>query len=82
MNSPGAVKAFQLIQDMYQKHQMIPRGALSWDNSGNNKVYQGKQVAFAHDSLSIFSSLLIDDKELADRTGLFPRPGAPAGGRR
>ena len=64
---------------MYQKHQMIPRGALSWDNSGNNKVYQGKQVAFAHDSLSIFSSLLIDDKELADRTGLFPAPGGPGG---
>lgn len=79
VNSPGAVKAFQLIQDMYQKHQMIPRGALSWDNSGNNKVYQGKQVAFAHDSLSIFSSLLIDDKELADRTGLFPAPGGSGG---
>ena len=79
VNSPGAVKAFQLVQEMYQKHQMIPRGALSWDNSGNNKVYQGKQVAFAHDSLSIFSSLLIDDKELADRTGLFPAPGGSGG---
>jgi multiple sugar transport system substrate-binding protein len=53
VNSPAGVKAFQLIQDMYQKHQMIPRGALSWDNSGNNKVYQSRQVAFAHDSLSI-----------------------------
>src|SRR5262249_29559114 len=79
VNTPAAAKAFQLIEDMYQKHQMIPRGALSWDNSGNNKAYQSRQVAFAHDSLSIFSSLLLDDKDLADRTGLFPAPGGPGG---
>ena len=79
INSPGSVAAFQLIQDMYQKHQIIPRGALSWDNSGNNKAYQSRQVAFAQDSTSIFSSLLLDDKDLADRTGLFPAPGGPGG---
>jgi multiple sugar transport system substrate-binding protein len=79
INSPGSVAAFQLIQDMYQKHQIIPRGALSWDNSGNNKAYQSRQVAFAQDSTSIFSSLLLDDKDLADRTGLFPAPGGSGG---
>ena len=79
VNSPAAVKSFQLIKDMYQKHQLIPRGAVSWDNSGNNKAYQSKQVAFAQDSPSIFSYLLLEDKDLADRTGLFPAPGGPGG---
>jgi multiple sugar transport system substrate-binding protein len=79
VNSPGTVKAFQLIKDMYQKHQIIPRGAVSWDNSGNNRAYQSRQVAFAHDGLSIFTYLLGTDKDLADRTGLFPAPGGPAG---
>jgi hypothetical protein len=79
VNSPEGVKAVQLIRDMYQKRRMIPREVLSRDNSGNNKVYQGRQVAFAHDSLRIFSSLLIDDKHLAGRTGLFLAPGCPGG---
>jgi multiple sugar transport system substrate-binding protein len=39
VNSPGSIRAFQLIKDLYQKHQVIPRGAVSWDNSGNNKAY-------------------------------------------
>jgi multiple sugar transport system substrate-binding protein len=78
-NSPGTVKAFQLIKDMYHKHQIIPRGAVTWDNSGNNKAYQSKQVAFVHDGTSIFSYLLLEDRDLADRTGLFPAPGGPAG---
>jgi multiple sugar transport system substrate-binding protein len=68
-----------LIKDMYHKHQIIPRGAVSWDNSGNNKAYQSKQVAFVHDGMSIYSSLLSTDTDLADRTGLFPAPGGPAG---
>ena len=36
-NSPGAVKGFQLIKDMYLKHQIIPKGTLSWDNSGQQQ---------------------------------------------
>jgi multiple sugar transport system substrate-binding protein len=79
VNSPGSVRAFQLIKDMYHKHQIIPRGAVSWDNSGNNKAYQSRQAAFVHDGMSIYSTLLSTDKDLADRTGLFPAPGGPAG---
>ena len=78
-NSPGAVKAYQLIKDMYVKHQIIPRGTLAWDNSGNNKAYQSKQVAFVYNPPSVYSYLLQEDKELAAKTGLFPAPGGPAG---
>jgi multiple sugar transport system substrate-binding protein len=78
-NSPGSVKGFQLIKDMYSKHQIIPKGTLSWDNSGNNKAYQSKQVAFVYNPPSIYSYLLQEDKELAAKTGLFPAPGGPGG---
>jgi multiple sugar transport system substrate-binding protein len=78
-NSPGAVKGYQLIKDMYVKHQIIPRGTLAWDNSGNNKAYQSKQVAFVYNPPSVYSYLLQEDKDLAARTGLFPAPGGPAG---
>lgn len=78
-NSAGSVKAFELIRDMYHKHKIIPRGTLSWDNSGNNKAYQSGQVAFVFNPTSIYSTLLRENKSLADRTGLFPAPGGPAG---
>ena len=78
-NSPAAVKGYQLIKDMYLKHQIVPKGTLSWDNSGNNKAYQSKQVAFVYNPPSIYSYLLQEDKELAAKTGLFPAPGGPGG---
>jgi len=78
-NSPATVKGFQLIKDMYLTHQIIPKGTLSWDNSGNNKAYQSKQVAFVYNPPSIYSYLLQEDKELAAKTGLFPAPGGPGG---
>ena len=74
-NSPGAVKGFQLIKDMYLKHQIIPKGTLSWDNSGNNKAYQSKQVAFVYNPPSVYSYLLQEDKETAAKTGPLPGPG-------
>ena len=78
-NSPGAVTGFQLIKDMYLKHQIIPKGTLSWDNSGNNKAYQSKQVAFVYNPPSVYSYLLQEDKETAAKTGIFPAPGGPGG---
>jgi multiple sugar transport system substrate-binding protein len=78
-DSPAAVKGFQMIKEMYSTHQIIPKGVLSWDNSGNNKAYQSKQVAFAYNPPSIYSYLLQEDKETAAKTGLFPAPGGPGG---
>jgi multiple sugar transport system substrate-binding protein len=79
LNSPGTVKAFQLIDDMFSKYKIIPRGSLSWDNSGNNKAYQAGQVAYALNPPSIYSSLIKDKSPFLDKTGLFPAPGGPAG---
>ncbi|HEV8308288.1 MAG TPA: extracellular solute-binding protein [Methylomirabilota bacterium] len=78
-NSPGTVQAFRLIDDMYNKHKIIPRGTLSWDNSGNNKAYESGQVAYVLNPPSIYSSLLNNKSPFLEKTGLFPAPGGPAG---
>jgi multiple sugar transport system substrate-binding protein len=79
INSPGTVQAFKLVDDMYNKHKIIPRGTLSWDNSGNNKAYESGQVAYVLNPPSIYSSLLTNKSPFLEKTGLFPAPGGPAG---
>ncbi len=81
LNSPGTVQAVKLIADMYNKHKIIPKGAISWDNQGNNKAYQSRQVIFVINASSIYAHLSESDKELYDVTGMLPAPGGPAGQR-
>jgi multiple sugar transport system substrate-binding protein len=81
LNSPGTVQAVKLIADMYLKHKIIPKGAISWDNQGNNKAYQSRQVIFVVNASSIYAHLAESDKELYDMTGMLPAPGGPAGQR-
>lgn len=77
--SDGTIEAFKLIDAMYNQHRIIPRGAVSWDNSANNKAYQSGQIAYALNPTSIYSSLITDKSELLDVTVLDIPPGGPAG---
>jgi multiple sugar transport system substrate-binding protein len=79
LHSKGTVQAVQLIADMYNKHKIIPKGTISWDNTGNNKAYQSRQVVFVVNPTSIYAHLAESDKELYDVTGLLPIPAGPAG---
>jgi multiple sugar transport system substrate-binding protein len=79
LNSPGTVQAVKLIADMYLKHKIIPKGTISWNNQGNNKAYQSRQVIFVVNSSSIYAHLSESDKELYDVTGILPVPAGPAG---
>jgi multiple sugar transport system substrate-binding protein len=79
LNSPGTVQAVKMIADMYNKHKIIPKGAVSWDNQGNNKAYQSRQVIFVLNASSIYAYLSESDKELYDITGMLPSPVGPAG---
>ena len=79
LNSPGTIQAVQLIADMVNKHKIIPKGAISWDNQGNNKAYQSRQVIFVLNPSSIYAHLAESDKELYDVTGMLPVPAGPAG---
>jgi multiple sugar transport system substrate-binding protein len=79
LHSQGTVAAVQLIADMFSKHKIIPKGAISWDNTGNNKAYQSRQVLFVLNPTSIYAYLAESDKELYNVTGLLPIPAGPAG---
>jgi multiple sugar transport system substrate-binding protein len=79
LNSPGTVQAVKLIGDMYLKHKIIPRGSISWDNQGNNKAYQSRQVVFVLNPSSIYAHMADSDKELYQVTGMLPVPAGPAG---
>jgi multiple sugar transport system substrate-binding protein len=79
LESDAAVQAFKLINTMYNDAKIIPRGALSWDNSGNNKAFQSGQVAYALNPTSIYSSLIADKSPFLEATILERPPGGPAG---
>ena len=79
LNSLGTVQAVKLIADMFHKHKIIPKGAISWDNQGNNKAYQSRQVIFVLNPSSIYAHLAESDKELYDVTGMLPLPAGPVG---
>jgi len=79
LHSKGTVAAVQLIADMFNKHKIIPKGTIGWDNTGNNKAYQSRQVIFVLNPTSIYAYLAESDKELYDNTGLLPIPAGPAG---
>lgn len=77
--SDAAVAGFKLINRMYNEDKIIPRGAVSWDNSGNNKAFQSGQVAYVLNPTSIYSSLITDKSPFLDNTVLDIPPGGPAG---
>lgn len=64
---------------MYHKHKIIPKGAVAWENNGNNKAYQSRQVLFVLNPTSLYASLVASDKELSHVTGLLPMPAGLAG---
>jgi len=79
MNSPENIAGVKVIEAMFKTHKIIPPGAISWDNSGNNKAYQSKQAAFVMNPSSIYAYLDGNDKDLQKVTGLFPVPAGPKG---
>src|SRR5712664_858906 len=79
MNSPENVAGVKVIEAMFKTHKIIPPGAISWDNSGNNKAYQSKQAAFVMNPTSIYAYLDGNDKDLQKVTGLMPVPAGPKG---
>ncbi len=64
---------------MFTKHKIIPKGAIAWDNTSNNKAYQSRQVVFVLNPTSIYAHLADSDKDLYNVTGLLPVPAGPAG---
>lgn len=78
-DSPGSVAAFKLIDEMYNKAKIIPRGALSWDNAANNKAFESGQVAYTVNPPSIYANVIENKAPFAADVGLYRPPGGPAG---
>jgi ABC-type glycerol-3-phosphate transport system substrate-binding protein len=79
-DNEGNVKGFAFINEMYNKHKIIPNGAVgNVDVAWNNKAYQAGQVAFINNQTSVYAYLSTDDPELMKKTGLFGVPAGPAG---
>jgi multiple sugar transport system substrate-binding protein len=79
LHSQGTVAAVQLLKEMYHTHKIIPKGAIGWDNTGNNKAYQSRQVLFVLNPSSIYAHLAASNRALYHSTGLLPVPAGPAG---
>jgi multiple sugar transport system substrate-binding protein len=79
LQSPATVQTVKRIAEMYQTHKIIPEAALSWDNQGNNKAYQARQVLFVLNPSGLYANLAGSDKELQQVTGMLPGPAGLAG---
>lgn len=79
LQSPAAIQTVKRIAEMYQRHKIIPDAALSWDNQGNNKAYQARQVLFVLNPSGLYAGLAGSDKDLQQVTGMLPVPGGLAG---
>jgi multiple sugar transport system substrate-binding protein len=79
LQSPATVQTVQRIAEMYQIHKIIPEAALSWDNQGNNKAYQARQVLFVLNPSGLYAGLAGSDKDLQLVTGMLPGPAGSAG---
>jgi len=76
--SDGTLAALNYVIDLYNQ-ELIPPGCINWDNAGNNKAYQSRQVAFAINPASIYAWAVENDPELEQVTELYNAPAGPEG---
>ena len=73
------IQALTLTKQMFEEDKIIPPGAVSWDDGGNNNAYQGGQVWATSNPTSIYGWLVKNKPELAKGTKFYPYPKGPAG---
>jgi multiple sugar transport system substrate-binding protein len=78
INNPGTVSALTRVKHWWD-NKLIPPGAPSWDDAGNNTAYQSGQAAFVFNPASIYGYLEQNDKDLLADTTQAPFPKGTAG---
>jgi multiple sugar transport system substrate-binding protein len=68
-----ATRALNFIKDAWDKG-LFPADAAAYDYAGNNKAYLEKQAIAVINAASIYVSAQDTDPELAEATGLAPKP--------
>jgi multiple sugar transport system substrate-binding protein len=76
-DSPETRAAYQFIADMFLKDRIIPRAALTWDDSGNNIAYQTGRAAFVVNPPSIYYWMRDNDKTLLGNSVMISVPKGP-----
>jgi multiple sugar transport system substrate-binding protein len=76
-DSPETRAAYQFVSDLFFEDKTLPRSALTWDDAGNNTVYQTGRAAFVINPPSIFAWLQENDPELLANTQLIVIPKGP-----
>ena len=71
-------KTLALMKKWYKDDKIIPPGAITWDDTGNNKAFQSEQAVFVHNPASVMSWLIQEKPDLAKRSKLYPSPGRNA----
>jgi len=79
IKNAGNKKGLEIIKRMWDAKLMPPEGFAQTVTSYNNETYQKGRALMAINPATIMGWLLVNDKELADKTGLAPNPGGPSG---
>jgi len=77
LDSPEAIKAAQLIRDIYWKYKIVPPQVTSWDEYDNNLYFQNRTVAMTRNGNSIIPRLLQENPSVVPQVGISILPAGP-----
>lgn len=78
LNGPGTIDAMKRLKGWWDD-KLIPPGATTWDDTGNNSAYQAKQVAFVRNPPSIYGWMQANDQELLRNSTMAAFPAGKSG---
>jgi multiple sugar transport system substrate-binding protein len=73
------INTLTTIQKLFSEDKVIPPGATSWDDGGNNMAFQSEQLIMTSNPTSVYNWLLQNKPELAKGTKFYSYPAGPAG---
>jgi len=79
IKNPANKKGIEIVKQMWDAKLMPPEGFAQTVTSYNNETYQKGRGLIAINPATIMGWLLVNDKELADKTGISPAPAGSAG---
>jgi len=79
IKNPANKKGLEIVKQMWDAKLMPPEGFAQTVTSYNNETYQKGRGLIAINPATIMGWLLVNDKELADKTGIAQPPKGTAG---
>src|SRR5688500_16697856 len=79
IKNPANQAGIEMIKQMWDTKLIPPDSFAQTITSWNNETYQKGRALISINPATIMGWLLVNDKELADKTGISPAPKGPAG---